>query len=47
MLLLIKSIDTIFTFVQARMYTDTIHDMFIKDNHIIDGPSFQFRDNNG
>ena len=31
---------------KARMYTDTIHDTaFIKDNHIIDGPSFQFRNN--
>ncbi len=31
---------------QSRLYTDTIHDTaFIKDNFLIDGPSFQFREN--
>ena len=30
----------------SRVYTDTIHDTaFIKDNYLIDGPSFQFRNN--
>ena len=30
----------------SRIYTDTIHDTaIIKDNYLIDGPSFQFRNN--
>ncbi len=30
----------------SRLYTDTIHDTaIIKDNYLIDGPSFQFREN--
>ena len=30
----------------SRIYTDTIHDTaFIKNNFIIEGPSFQFRNN--
>ena len=36
----------IFFIKNSRFYTDTINDTaFIKDNLIIDGPSFQFRDN--
>ncbi len=31
---------------ECSLYTDTIHDTaFIKDNHIIEGPSFQLREN--
>ena len=31
---------------KSRIYTDTIHDTaFIKNNFIIEGPSFQFRNN--
>ena len=30
----------------SRLYTDTVHDTaIIKKNHIIEGPSFQFRNN--
>jgi len=37
----------IYTIRQARLYTDTIHDTaVILDNNIVEGPSFQLRNNN-